>query len=161
MKTLGLIGGMSWESSLEYYRLINSGVNRRLGKNHSARCLLYSLDFQPIEELQYRGDWEALEREIVEAGRNLRKAGARVIGLCTNTMHKVTGRFEEESGVPLVHIADAVGEKIAAGKMKKVGLLGTIFTMEQDFYRRRIEAGFGGEVMIPGEEDRQEINRII
>lgn len=161
MKTLGLIGGMSWESSLEYYRLINIGVNRRLGKNHSARCILYSLDFQPIEDLQYRGDWESLEQEIIGAGINLKAAGAQVIGLCTNTMHKVTDHFEKETGVRLIHIADAVGERIASAGLKKVGLLGTVFTMEQDFYRQRIESGFGVEVIIPDQEDRKEVNRII
>ena len=161
MKVIGLIGGMSWESSREYYSIINKEVNARLGKNHSASCIMYSFDFQNIEELQYQGKWEQLEEEIIKAGKSLKSAGAEIVGLCTNTMHKLMDRFEEKVGIPFIHIADSIGEKIKKDGIKRVGLLGTIFTMEHDFYRKRIKDKQGIEVIVPEKEDRIEINRII
>lgn len=161
MKTIGLIGGMSWESTETYYSIINSEVNRRLGQNHSAKCILYSVDFQEIEALQYSGDWAALERLMLDAGEYLKRAGAEFLVVCTNTMHKVVGKMEEEVGVPLLHIGDAVGEAVRKDGKKTVGLLGTIFTMEEDFYRARLEEKFGLTVLVPDRADMDSINTII
>lgn len=161
MKTIGLIGGMSWESTAQYYALINRGTNEALGKNHSAKCLVHSFDFQEIEELQYRGDWETLRARIMDSGRRLKLAGAELIVLCTNTMHKVVDGFESELGVPLLHIAQAVGDAIAKSKLKRVGLLGTSFTMEQDFYKNVLIEEYGLDVLIPRAEDRAVIHRVI
>jgi len=161
MKTLGLIGGMSWESTAQYYELINRGVNAALGKNHSAKIILESFDFQEIEEKQYAGDWSALEREIVGAGQRLKGAGAELVVLCTNTMHKVVGSFEQQVGIPLVHIADAVGQAVKAQGLRQVGLLGTIFTMEQDFYKDILVGKYGLTVLVPDKPDRDKVNAII
>ena len=161
MKTLGLIGGMSWESTAEYYALINRGVNAALGKNHSAKIVMESFDFQRIEELQYAGDWVALEREIIEAGKRLKAAGADLVVLCTNTMHKVVGNFEAQAGLPLIHIADAVGQAVKGSGLRTVGLLGTIFTMEQDFYKNVLVRNFGLTVLTPDKPDRDTVNTII
>jgi len=161
MKTVGLIGGMSWESTVPYYRIINSEINKRLGKNHSAQCILYSVDFQRIEELQYAGEWDSLAGIIRDAGLSLKAAGAEFIVLCTNTMHKVVGDFERTVGIPLLHITDAVGDSIRSQGLTRVGLLGTIFTMEQDFYKERLVSGFGLEVVIPDKPDREAVNDII
>lgn len=161
MKTIGLIGGMSWESTSVYYSLINQGINSSLHKNHSAKCIVYSFDFQEIEDLQYAGDWDALRKKIIEAGTALKKAGADEIVLCTNTMHKVVSDFETEVGRPLIHIADAVGQAIVRSGLKKIGLLGTIFTMEQDFYRSILTQRYGLEVLIPKKDDRICVNSII
>lgn len=160
MKTIGVIGGMSWESSLEYYRLLNEAVKGRLGGLHSAQVLLYSLDFQPIEELQDRGDWEALGRAMADAAARLKKGGADGILIASNTMHKLTGAVEEAVGLPLLHIADSAATAALSHGIGRVGLLGTRFTMEQDFYRQRL-ASHGLEVMIPDERDRAEIHRVI
>lgn len=161
MKTIGLIGGMSWESTSLYYSLINQGINKRLGKNHSASCLVYSFDFQEIEELQYAGRWEELEIRIMNAASALKMAGADGIAVCTNTMHKVVDRLEAQIGLPLLHIADAVGAEIVKQHDQVIGLLGTKFTMEEDFYRSRLERKYGLRVVVPEQRERLEINRII
>lgn len=161
MKTIGLIGGMSWESSSQYYSLVNRGVQAARGGNHSARCILYSFDFQDIENLQYQGNWELLREKIQEAGRALGQGGADFAVLCTNTMHKVVDDFESATGLQLLHIADTVGAGVRAAGLTKVGLLGTIFTMEQDFYTKRLVQNYGLEVLIPPPVDRQVVNRII
>lgn len=160
MKTIGLIGGMSWESSLEYYRIINKEVNARLGGLHSAQCLLYSVDFAEIERLQSAGEWQQAGEQLSRVASKLEQAGADFIVICTNTMHKVVGQIEEKISVPVLHIADTTAEEIGRRKLAKVGLLGTRYTMEQDFYRLRIES-HGIEVGVPGSEQRDEINRII
>ncbi|WP_422124296.1 aspartate/glutamate racemase family protein [Planococcus sp. X10-3] len=160
MKTIGLIGGMSWESSLEYYRTINKEVNARLGGLHSAECLLYSVDFAEIERLQSAGDWQQAGELLGAVALKLQQAGADFIVICTNTMHKVVAHIEEGISIPVLHIADTTAAEIKAQKLSKVGLLGTRYTMEQDFYRSRIES-HGIEVVVPGAEQRDDINRII
>lgn len=161
MKTIGLIGGMSWESSGVYYTLINREVRERLGKSRSASCVMVSFDFQEIEDLQYAGDWEALRKRMFEAGRRLRAAGADFAVLCTNTMHKVMDGFESETGLPFLHIVDAAGEAIRAEGLTKIGLLGTKFTMEGGFYADRLREQFGLEVLVPGPDERAAVNEII
>ncbi len=160
MKTIGLIGGMSWESSAEYYRIINEEVNRRLGGVHSAKVILYSFDFAEIEELQHRGEWEKLTQVMIDAARRLENAGAEVLLICTNTMHKMFDQVQENVEVSMIHIADATAEEIKNKGLKKVGLLGTKFTMEGDFYRKRFE-NHGIETVIPTEDEREIIHRII
>ncbi|MGB9906807.1 MAG: aspartate/glutamate racemase family protein [Candidatus Saccharicenans sp.] len=161
MKTIGLIGGMSWESSLEYYRIINEEVKKRLGGFHSAECLMYSVDFAPIEVLQHKGDWEELAWVLSQAAIRLEAGGADFLVLCTNTMHKVAPAIEGAVNIPLLHIADPTAEKIKARGFRKVGLLGTRFTMEEDFYRGRLEKKHGLEVMVPDEADRAMVNHVI
>lgn len=161
MKTIGLLGGMSWESTAVYYSMINNFVNGELHGNHSAKCVMYSFDFQEIENLQYSGNWERLEVEILNASSRLRDAGADCIVLCTNTMHKVADSIEKTVGLPLLHIADAVGEEIRKDGKRKVGLLGTIFTMEQDFYRGRLKQNCGIETIIPSAADMATVNSVI
>lgn len=160
MKTIGLIGGMSWESSAEYYRIINRDVQRRLGGVHSARSLMLSVDFGDIETLQHAGDWDALTAEMVAAAQSLERGGADFIVLCTNTMHRMAGAMEAGVAIPLLHIVDPTAEALKGAGVQKVGLLGTAFTMEQDFYKGRF-AGHGFEVLIPEAEDRATIHRII
>lgn len=161
MKTLGLIGGMSWESSAEYYRIINQGVRDRLGPKASARLVLWSFDFAEIAALQAAGDWPALDALMVEAARRLEAAGADALAICTNTMHKCAPAIEAASALPLIHIADPTAEALKADGHSRVGLLGTAFTMEQAFYRARLEARHGLEVLIPDGEDRAEVHRVI
>lgn len=161
MKTIGLIGGMSWESSGVYYTLVNREVRERLGGSHSASCVMVSFDFQEIEDLQYAGDWEALRERMVEAGRRLAAGGADFAVLCTNTMHKVMEGFEAAAGLPFLHIVDAAGEALRADGLKRVGLLGTKFTMEGGFYADRLRERFGLEVLVPGAEDRAAVNEVI
>jgi aspartate racemase len=161
MKTIGLLGGMSWESSLEYYRIINDEVKRRLGGLHSAQCVLYSVDFAPLEEKLRAGDWDAIARTLAEAARRLEAAGAGLLLIATNTMHQVADRVQAALTVPLLHIADAAGAQAARQGMRRVALLGTRFTMERDFYRGRLRDGHGVETLVPGESERAEINRII
>ncbi|MBP6959292.1 MAG: aspartate/glutamate racemase family protein [Spirochaetia bacterium] len=161
MKTIGLIGGMSWESTVTYYSIINSRINAELGKNHSAQCIVYSFDFQNIEELQYAGKWAELEVELIKAAKALKAAGADFLVICTNTVHKVADNIEKEVGLPLLHIADVVGEAVQTDGRQRIGLLGTIFTMEEDFYVRRLESKFGLHVLVPEKNDRQVINNII
>lgn len=160
MKTLGLIGGMSWESTVPYYRTINEQIKQALGGLHSARMIIYSVDFYEIERLQAQGDWEKAGQILGEAAQSLKKAGAEIIILCTNTMHKVADEIEKIGGLPLLHIADATGKEIKQHNIERVGLLGTRFTMEQEFYRGRLEAQ-GIEVLTPNEADRAIIHRII
>ncbi len=161
MKTIGMIGGMSWESSLEYYRLINEITRRERGGLHSAKSLLYSVDFEEIELLQHQDRWEDLTGIMIDAARNLEKAGAESLLICTNTMHKMADQVQQSVSIPLLHIADAAGEEIRARGLKTVALLGTRFTMEQDFYRERLARKFGLNVMIPEEEDRAYIHQVI
>lgn len=160
MKTIGLIGGMSWESSAEYYRIVNEEVQRRLGGLHSAKCILFSVDFEEIEQLQRRGDWAEAGRLLAEAARALEKSGAELIVLCTNTMHIVFDALEKEVEVPVVHIADATTREIQKASLAAIGLLGTKYTMEMDFYKSRL-TNKGLNVLIPDETDRTQLNRII
>ncbi len=161
MKTIGLIGGMSWESSLEYYRLINEGVKARLGGLHSARSLMVSVDFAEIETLQRQDRWDEAAILLVGAARQLEQGGADFVVLCTNTMHKVAGAIEAAIQIPLLHIADPTAEIIRERGLRTIGLLGTRFTMEQAFYRGRLEQKFGLNVLVPGAADREEIHRVI
>ena len=160
MKTIGLIGGMSWESSQLYYRLINEGVKRRLGGLHSAKLLMYSVDFAPIEELQHAGDWDATAEILADAARRLEAGGADFFLIGTNTMHRVAEQVEAAVDMPLLHIADATADILRGDGVSRVGLLGTAFTMELDFYRNRIENG-GIEVVVPELHDRQMVHDII
>lgn len=160
MKTIGLIGGMSWESSAEYYRLLNEQVKHHLGGLHSAECLMYSVDFEEIERFQSQGKWEEAGDRLADVARSLEKGGAELIVLCTNTMHKVISSIEEAVSVPVLHIADATAKEIRANHLHTVGLLGTKYTMEQDFYKERI-ADSGIEVLIPETAERDMINEII
>lgn len=161
MKTLGLIGGMSWESTVPYYRMINEHVKQQLGGLHSAKLFLYSVDFYEIEKLQMAGDWQQAGEILGNAARSLARAGAEVIVVCTNTMHKVAGDIERIGGLPLLHIADATAEKIKGQGLRKIGLLGTRFTMEQDFYRGRLQEKHQIDVVTPDEADRAIVHRII
>ncbi|NCC19945.1 aspartate/glutamate racemase family protein [Candidatus Saccharibacteria bacterium] len=161
MKTIGLIGGMSWESSLEYYRIINEETRKRLGGLHSAKSLMYSVDFAEIEKLQHRGDWEAATRMMVDAAKHLENGGADFVLICTNTMHKMAKDVENAISIPLLHIADPTAESIKTQRLTKVALLGTKYTMEQDFYKGRLTEKFGLSVIIPNETDRQTIHDII
>lgn len=160
MKTIGMIGGMSWESTLLYYRLINQTIRDQLGGLHSARLLLYSVDFHEIEQLQQRGDWQRAGSAMAEAARTLQTAGADFLILCTNTMHKVAGSIEAAVPVPLLHIADATAASIRQAGLQRVGLLGTRFTMEQDFYRQRMRTQ-GIDVLVPDAPGRDDVHRII
>ena len=161
MKTIGLIGGMSWESTSEYYRIINQGVRDQLGPKASAQIVLWSFDFSRIAALQSAGDWPALDALMVDAARRLEGAGADAIVICTNTMHKCAPAIEAASALPLLHIADPTAAALKADGHAKVGLLGTAFTMEQSFYRARLEEQHGLEVLSPGDEDRTEVHRVI
>lgn len=161
MKTIGLIGGMSWESTLEYYRTLNQTVKERLGGLHSAKCVLYSVDFAEIEALQREARWQEAAVEMVKAGRALQAAGADFIVLCTNTMHKLAPELEAGVNIPLLHIADATADRVQAAGITRVGLLGTRFTMEQDFYKGRLAEKHGLEVFIPDAADREIVHNVI
>jgi aspartate racemase len=161
MKVIGLVGGMSWESSAHYYRLVNEGVKARLGGLHSARCVLASVDFAEVEPLQREDRWEEAGALLNEAARGVERAGAELVVLCANTMHKVADRMMEGVAAPLVHVADATAERVRTAGVRRIGLLGTRYTMEQDFYRRRLEERHGLEVIVPGAEDRAEVHRVI
>lgn len=161
MKTIGLIGGMSWESSIEYYRIINEGVRDRLGGVHSAKSLMISVDFAEIEFLQHEGRWEEAACKMIEAAQSLEKGGADFIVLCTNTMHKSAGEIQAVVRIPFLHIADATAQKVADTGIHRIGLLGTRFTMEEDFYKGRLEDKFGLEVIIPHAAEREIIHRVI
>ena len=161
MKRIGLIGGMSWESSAEYYRLINEEVRNRLGSTHSAKSLMWSMDFAEIETLQHEGNWQALSDKMCQAAVSLERGGADFIVICTNTMHKLAKQVQACLNIPLLHIADATAKEITSKNIKKVGLLGTEFTMKQDFYKGRLADKFGLEVFIPNDEDCQIVHRII
>jgi len=161
MKTIGLLGGMSWESTAEYYRIINEEINRRMGDSHSASILMYSFDFQEIEDLQHQGAWDRMEIMLAEQARKLEQAGAALLLICTNTMHRLAPAIEKAIGIPLLHIADATGQAIVQKQIHTVGLLGTRFTMEGDFYRKRLDERFDLNVIVPTPEEREEIHRII
>jgi len=161
MKTIGLLGGMSWESTAEYYRAINTGVKQALGGLHSAKIVLYSVDFAPIEECQKNGDWSATAEILVDAARRIQQAGADGLLICTNTMHKVAPAIELAISIPLLHIADATAEILVRDGVKTVGLLGTAFTMEQNFYKGRLVDRYGLEVIVPEQDDRQIVHDII
>ena len=160
MKTICLIGGMSWESTAEYYRIINEGIKERMGGLHSAKCLLYSVDFGEIEPFMRTGQWEKIAKELINAARVLENGRADYILLCTNTMHKLYDQIQKEIEIELLHIADATSEKILQEKIKRVGLLGTRETMEQDFYKSRLESK-GIQVIVPAEEERELVNQVI
>ncbi|MCH6264534.1 aspartate/glutamate racemase family protein [Neobacillus citreus] len=160
MKTIGLIGGMSWESSIEYYRIINEEVKRQLGGLHSAKCILYSVDFDEIERYQASGEWESAGLALAEVALSLEKAGADFIVICTNTMHKVIDSINEKIHIPILHIADATVKQIQTLKINTIGLLGTKYTMVEDFYKSRIEAN-GIKVVIPDKDEIERINSVI
>ena len=160
MKTIGLIGGMSWESTVTYYKIINETIKEKLGGLHSAKCILYSVDFQEIEECQANGNWEKSGEILGEAAYNLEKAGADFIVICTNTMHKVVNQIKEKISIPILHIAEMTAEKILEKGLKNIALLGTKYTMEQDFYKSKlIEKGIN--VIIPDKNDIEIINKVI
>jgi aspartate racemase len=161
VRTIGLLGGMSWESTQTYYRLINEAVRERLGRLHSAECVLYSVDFEPIEQLQSAGSWEAAGAILADAASRVESAGADFLVLCTNTMHKVAPQIEAAIEIPLLHLADATGEAVKSAGFGTVGLLGTRFTMGEEFYRGRLAERHGLEVFIPPEPERELIDRVI
>ena len=160
MKTIGIIGGMSWESTQTYYAQINRGINRALGGLHSARLLLYSVDFAEIEALQHKGEWQATADILIQAARTLEMAGVDFLLIATNTMHKVAADVGAHVTIPLLHIADATDAVLQQAQVRRIGLLGTAFTMEQAFYRERLEAQ-GIEVLIPNADERADVHRII
>ena len=161
MKTIGLIGGMSWESTSNYYQIINREVKARLGGLHSGKVCLYSVDFAEIETLQHQGRWGDTAKILSQAAKSVEAGGADFILICTNTMHKVADQIQQAVDVPLVHIADATAEKLVADGVKKVGLLGTRFTMEQDFYKQRLIDKFGVEVVVPSVDDQTIVHEVI
>jgi aspartate racemase len=161
MKTIGLIGGMSWESTVEYYRLINQLIDKKLGGWHSAKVLLYSVDFDEVEQAQHQGRWDDTAKILAGAAQSLERGGADFLVLCTNTMHKVAGEIEKATKLALLHLADVTGEAIRSQNLKTIGLLGTRFTMEQDFYRKHLEENFDLKVLIPDEPDRKLIHQVI
>ncbi|PNV61165.1 aspartate racemase [Clostridium sp. chh4-2] len=160
MKTIGLIGGMSWESTVTYYQIINEVVKEKLGGLHSAKCLLYSVDFQEIEECQAGGDWERSGEILGDAAENLEKAGADFIVICTNTMHKVVPQIQKKIQIPILHIAEAAAKKLIEQEIHTVGLLGTKYTMQQDFYKDKLIQN-GIRVIIPCDEDMEIVNTVI
>ncbi|GMM72156.1 aspartate/glutamate racemase family protein [Alteromonas gracilis] len=161
IKKLGLLGGMSWESTVSYYQAINRGVNARLGGLHSAPLVISSVDFAQIEQLQHKGEWDKTADILIREAKHLETAGAKAILICTNTMHKVAADIEQNISVPLIHIADATGRVLKQNKVKKVGLLGTRFTMEQDFYTSRLETLFGIQIVVPDDQQRNTVHNII
>ncbi len=161
MRTIGLLGGMSWESTVPYYRVVNEVVKARLGGLHSAKVVLVSVDFAEVERLQHEGDWDAAGALLAASARSIEAAGAECVVLCTNTMHKVADAIEAAVGIPLLHIADPTADAISAAGVRTVGLLGTRFTMEQDFYVGRLEERHGLTVLTPPAEDRALVHRVI
>jgi len=161
MKTLGLIGGMSWESTTSYYSLLNTSIRERLGGLHSAKLLLWSVDFAEIAELQHAGNWSALTDELVLIARKLEQAGAEGLLICTNTMHKAADSIQKAVSIPLIHIADATGAAMVKAGVKQPGLLATRFTMEQDFYKERLASRFAVKSLIPDDAGRETVHRII
>lgn len=160
-KVIGLLGGMSWESSAEYYRIINERVRERLGGLHSARVLMWSFDFAEVEALQHAGRWDDATALMVEATRRLERGGADFVVICTNTMHLMADQVQAAIGIPILHIADPTAERIKAAGLKRIGLLGTAFTMQRDFYKGRLVARHGLDVLVPDEADRAVVHRII
>jgi aspartate racemase len=161
MKTIGLIGGMSWESSLEYYRIINEQVKAKLGGLHSAKSLMYSVNFEEIEKLQHQGNWKEATIVMIDAAQRLEKGGADFVVICTNTMHKMADDVQEAITIPLLHIADATAQRIKNIGLKRIGLLGTKFTMEEEFYKGRLVSKYGLEVITPDKQDRQIVHEVI
>jgi len=161
MKTIGLIGGMSWESSIEYYRIINEAVRGKLGGLHSAKCVMVSVDFAEIEPLQHQGKWNEATEILIAAARSVEAGGADFVMLCTNTMHKVADEVQKHLRIPILHVADATVQTIKAVGLKKVGLLGTKFTMEEGFYKGRLAQRHNLEIIIPNTEAREVVHRII
>ncbi len=161
MKTIGLLGGMSWESTVGYYRAINEGVKKMLGGLHSAKIVLYSVDFDPIEKMQHAGDWDATAKTLSRAAGRIESAGADFLLICTNTMHRVAPEIEAAIHIPILHIADATGERLGQEGVTSVGLLGTAFTMEQAFYKERLVKRFGLKVVVPNSRDRQIVHDVI
>ncbi|MGG2064985.1 aspartate/glutamate racemase family protein [Bacillus sp. S14(2024)] len=160
MKTIGLIGGMSWESTVEYYRIINEEIKNKLGGLHSAKCLLYSVDFEEIERYQSEDNWKQAGEVLGEAAFSLEKGGAGFIIICTNTMHKIVDDVKEKINIPILHIADATANQVKKKGISTVGLLGTKYTMEQEFYKSRLESN-GIKVIVPNENDREIVNKVI
>ena len=161
MKTIGLLGGMSWESTAGYYRAINQRIKNKLGGLHSAKIVMVSVDFEPIEKLQMSGDWDRTAEILVQAAKGVEAAGADFLLICTNTMHKVAPQIEEAISIPILHIADATAEKLLDQGIKTVGLLGTAFTMEQNFYKGRLVEQHGLSVLVPNDADREIIHNVI
>lgn len=161
IQTIGLIGGMSWESSAVYYRLLNQEIRRALGGHHSASCVLLSVDFSEIEALQRAGDWARLGRMMADSARQLERAGASFIVLCTNTMHRLAPEIEAAVRIPLLHIIDVTAQALHEAGHRRVGLLGTRYTMEQAFYMERFKRMHGIELLVPEQDDRDEVNRVI
>lgn len=161
MKTIGLLGGMSWESTELYYRLINEGIKAQLGGLHSARIAMVSVDFQEIEEMQHNGDWAGAGQALAQAAKQVESAGADFLLICTNTMHKVAPQVQEAISIPILHLADATAKRIKAAGMKTIGLLGTNFTMEEDFYKGRLVDKYGLNVLVPQKSDREIVHRVI
>ena len=161
MKTIGLVGGMSWESSLEYYRIINEMVRERLGGLHSAKCVMYSVDFAEIEELQHDGEWKKAADAMVDAARHVETGGADFVVICTNTMHMMADEVEASIGIPLLHIVDATADEVKSRGLKRIGLLGTKFTMERDFYKGRLVDKHGLDVIVPDDQEREIVHRVI
>jgi aspartate racemase len=161
MKTIGMIGGMSWESSAEYYRIINEAVHAKLGGVHSAKSVMYSVDFGEVEELQSQNRWDEATQLMIDAARHVEAGGADFLIICTNTMHKMAEQVQASVKIPLLHIADATAERVASHGIKKIGLLGTRFTMEEDFYKGRLEKKFGLNVVIPNASEREIVHRVI
>jgi aspartate racemase len=161
MRTIGLLGGMSWESSIEYYRMLNEAVRERQGGLHSAECVMWSVDFAAIEQLQRSGDWHEAGRRLADLAERLERAGAECLVLCTNTMHRLADDIQAAIGIPLLHIADATADRIRAGGIDTVGLLATRYTMEQDFYRGRLVEHHGVQVLVPPEPDLTLVHDVI
>jgi len=161
MKTIGMIGGMSWESSIEYYRIVNQAVREKLGGLHSAKSIMYSVEFAEIEELQHQNQWDKLADIMVEAGRSLEKGGANFVIICTNTMHKLYDEVQQAIKIPMLNIADATAEKIKSEGLNRIALLGTRFTMEEDFYKGRLIQKYGLDVITPEAQDRKIVDDII
>ena len=161
MKIIGMIGGMSWESSIEYYRIINQTTRETLGGLHSAKSIMYSVEFAEIEELQHQNRWQETSQILIAAAKNLERAGADFIIICTNTMHKVYDDVQNNLQIPMLHIADTTAEEIRARGITKIGLLGTRFTMEEDFYKGRLTEKYGMKVIIPSPAEMEEVHRVI
>jgi aspartate racemase len=161
MKTIGLLGGMSWESSSEYYRLINQGINRKLGGHHSAKSIMVSVDFEEVKHYQHIGEWEKATGLMIEGAQQVERGGADFLLICTNTMHKMADDVQKAIDIPLIHIADATAQTIKNAGLTRIGLLGTAFTMGEEFYKGRLSSRHGLEVVVPDQEDRQLVHDII
>jgi aspartate racemase len=161
MKTIGLLGGMSWESTLEYYKALNLGIQEKLGGLNSAKIVLHSVDFGPMEALMQKGEWQVIGEQLGDAVVGLERSGADFFLICTNTMHKLAPVIEGRVTIPLLHIADAAGQALQTDNVSRVGLLGTSFTMEQDFYKERLSTGYNIEVLVPEQQDREIVNSVI